>query len=72
MTYQLPVPFDYSTVDIMTDEEWNEMVSLKNEINFNPANVVPEKMERFSELYVRSIAGKGDNTVAIHSYNELP
>jgi hypothetical protein len=45
---------------ILTDEEWNELVALKNAINDNPATVSPEKMELFTELFVRSLDGKGD------------
>ncbi len=38
----------------LTDEEWKELVALKNQINQNPAAVHPEKMELFTELLVRS------------------
>jgi len=41
-------------------DEWNEMAALKNVINQNPAAVHPEKMEKFTELFVRSLEGKGD------------
>lgn len=44
----------------LTDEEWNELVALKNAINQNPASVHPEKMELFTELLVRSLDGKCD------------
>ena len=44
----------------LTDEEWNELVALKNAINENPASVHPEKMELFTELLVRSLEGKCD------------
>jgi hypothetical protein len=44
----------------LTDEEWNELVALKNAINDNPASVHPEKMELFTELLVRSLEGKCD------------
>ena len=44
----------------LTDEEWNELVALKNAINQNPASVHPEKMELFTELLVRSLEGKCD------------
>jgi hypothetical protein len=44
----------------LTPEEWNELVILKNAINYHPASVHYEKMERFSELMVRSLEGKGD------------
>jgi hypothetical protein len=42
-------------------EEWNELVALKNAINDNPATVHPEKMEKFTELLVRSLEGKSDS-----------
>ena len=40
----------------LTEEEWNELVALKDAINLNPASVHPEKMELFTELLVRSLA----------------
>jgi hypothetical protein len=47
----------------LTQEEWEELVSLKNAINYSPSTVVPHKMERFTELFVRSIEGRGNNTI---------
>jgi hypothetical protein len=44
----------------LSEEEWNELVALKNAINQNPASVHPEKMELFTELLVRSLEGKCD------------
>ena len=44
----------------LTDEEWKELVALKEAINDNPASVHPEKMELFTELLVRSLEGKCD------------
>jgi hypothetical protein len=44
----------------LTKEEWDELVALKNAINDNPATVHPEKMEKFTELMVRSLEGKCD------------
>lgn len=46
----------------LTQEEWNELVALKDAINHNPASVAPQKMELFTELLVRSLEGKGDCT----------
>jgi hypothetical protein len=46
----------------LSTEEWNELIALKNAINDNPAAVSAEKMELFTELLVRSLEGKGDNT----------
>ena len=45
----------------LTAEEWDELVALKEAINYNPASVKYDKMERFTELMVRSLEGKGDN-----------
>lgn len=44
----------------LSDAEWQEMVALKNAINDNPASVHPDKMELFTELFVRSLDGKSD------------
>jgi hypothetical protein len=44
----------------LTKEEWNELVALKDAINYAPHAVTPEKMEKFTELMVRSLEGKGD------------
>ena len=38
----------------LTDDEWKELVALKDLINQNPAAVHPDKMELFTELLVRS------------------
>ena len=45
----------------LSNDEWNEMVALKNVINQNPAAVHPEKMELFTALLVKSLEGKGDS-----------
>jgi hypothetical protein len=44
----------------LTPSEWSEIQSLRRAISENPAAVHPVKMERFSELFARSLAGKGD------------
>lgn len=44
----------------LSQEEWNELVALKDAINYDPASVHYEKMERFTELMVRTLEGKGD------------
>ena len=43
----------------LTEEEWEEMVALKNAINERPEAVIPEKMEQFTEYLVRSIREMG-------------
>jgi hypothetical protein len=42
----------------LSTEEWNELVALKEAINYNPASVHPKKMELFTELLVRSWSEK--------------
>ena len=44
----------------LTKEEWNELVALKDAITYAPQTVSVEKMEKFTELMVRSLEGKGD------------
>jgi hypothetical protein len=46
--------------EYLTKEEWNELNALRKAINYNPHTVSPEKMEKFTELMVRSLEGKGD------------
>ena len=44
----------------LSDDEWQELVALKNLINQNPAAVHPDKMEIFTGLLVRSWDAKYD------------
>ena len=46
----------------LTTEEWKELVALKDAITYAPQTVSAEKMEKFTELMVRSLDGKGDCT----------
>jgi hypothetical protein len=50
------------TADLST-EEWNELIALKEAIHYDPHTVSPQKMEKFTELMVRSLEGKGDRPV---------
>jgi tRNA A37 threonylcarbamoyladenosine synthetase subunit TsaC/SUA5/YrdC len=43
----------------LSAEEWEELAALKQAINDNPATVHFEKMEKFSELMVRSLQERG-------------
>ena len=45
---------------VLSQTEWDELVALKEAINYNPSQVHPDKMERFTDLFVRSLYGKGD------------
>lgn len=44
----------------VTDAEWAEMMRLYRQLNCSLTTSTPEEMERFSDLFVRTLAGKGD------------
>ena len=44
----------------LTKDEWDELIVLKNAISYSPSTVHPAKMERFTQLFAKSLAGKGD------------
>lgn len=48
-----------SSSTILNQEEWEELVALKEAINHNPASVHYQKMEKFVELMVRSLQERG-------------
>jgi hypothetical protein len=50
-----------TTTDYLSKEEWNELDALRKAINHDPSQVSPQKMEKFTELFVRSLQGKGDS-----------
>jgi len=45
----------------LTDDEWNELVALKDAITYYPQTVSAAKMEKFAELMVRTLEGKTDS-----------
>jgi hypothetical protein len=47
----------------LTKKEWNELIALKDAINYSPQTVSPEKMEKFTELMVRSLEGKANSPI---------
>ena len=47
---------------VLTQEEWDELVALKEAITYAPQTVSAQKMEKFAELMVRSLEGKESNT----------
>jgi len=49
-----------SGTETLTQEEWNELVALKDAITYAPQTVSAEKMEKFTQLMVRSLEGKCD------------
>lgn len=51
---------DQPASPFLSNEEWKELCSLKEAIDCYPAAVAASKMERFTELFVRTLEGKGD------------
>jgi len=49
-----------SGTETLTEEEWNELVALKDAITYAPQTVSADRMEKFTELMVRSLEGKCD------------
>ena len=48
------ISYHSQTSTDLTDEEWIEMIALKQAISENPASVHPDKMEYYTELVVKS------------------
>ena len=55
-----PMTLAKTGTEVLTQEEWDELVALKDAITYRPASVSAEKMEKFAELMVRSLEGKCD------------
>ena len=51
--------FSKKTNTQLTDTEYDEMVALKNAIDYDISQVAPEKMEEFSDYLVRSLKERG-------------
>ena len=49
--------------EILSKEEWNELIALKDAIGYAPNTVCPMKMEKFTDLLVRTLQGKGDPNI---------
>ena len=49
-----------TSTETLTEEEWNELVALKDAISYAPQTVSSKKMEKFAELMVRTLEGKCD------------
>lgn len=47
----------------MEDKEWNELVALKQELDNNMMAFDSYAHEKFTELFVKSLEGKGDSPV---------
>ena len=56
-----PMTLPKTSTTTLTEEEWNELVALKEAITYRPASVSAQKMEKFAELMVRSLEGKHSN-----------
>lgn len=43
----------------LSEQEWEELVALKEAINYDPASVHYDRMEKFADLMVRSLQERG-------------
>jgi hypothetical protein len=55
--------FPKTNTDYLTQGEWKELDALRKAINYDPSQVCPQKMEKFTALFVRSLRGKGDKRI---------
>jgi hypothetical protein len=55
-----PMTLSKTGTEVLSQEEWDELVALKDAITYAPQTVSAEKMEKFTELMVRSLEGKCD------------
>lgn len=53
----------------LTKEEQQELTALKKAISDYPASVHPVKQERFTELFVKTLYGKGENSIFLEPTN---
>lgn len=53
----------------LTKEEQEELIALKKAINDYPASVHPDKQERFTELFVKTLSGKGESAIFLDPTN---
>jgi hypothetical protein len=51
--------FSNKTNTQLTDAEYDEMIALKNAIDYDISQVIPEKMEEFADYLVRSLRERG-------------
>jgi hypothetical protein len=51
--------FSNKTNTQLTDTEYDEMVALKNAIDYNISTVAPDEMEAFTDYLVRSLRERG-------------
>ena len=47
----------------LTTEEWEELNALREAITEYPQSVHPDRQERFTELFVKSLEGKADRAL---------
>jgi hypothetical protein len=47
----------------LTPDEWKTLQQLLEDISYNPASVSTAEQELFSELFARSLEGKGNAAI---------
>jgi hypothetical protein len=52
-----------TSTEELTKEEWEELNALREAISEYPQSVHPDRQERFTELFVKSLEGKADRAL---------
>lgn len=55
---------------MISKQEWEELLTLKKAIDGYPQSVATSHQERFTELLVKSLKGKGDRPLTSDNKNE--
>ena len=56
---------------MISQEEMKELQALKEAISWNPASVVPEKQELFTQLLIKSFENRGEAFIDIEDFLNL-
>lgn len=56
-------------INYLSETEQDELFALKNAITDSISAVNPDKMERFTELFVKTLSGKGPGAVFVEPSN---
>jgi hypothetical protein len=56
----------------LTESEWKEMDDLRKAITEYPHSVHPDKQEKFTKLFVRSLEGKSDELCHSENWHTSP
>lgn len=56
---------------MITKEEMAELQALKDAISWNPASVIPEQQELFTQLLIKSFEHRGEAFISLEDFLSL-